>query len=183
MVHSDKIADKHVDDKIEEINSKISVKLLNMQREAFEKELKALNDLKLVSGKSATVRERLVGSKSSGQEAAILLDLDTQAEVTDPVGIKSVCLDYCTKLLTNREPKPDYKEDVLMKVDLHNLQMNEEIEDDCEELSDEHFPKTYSFLTKKHNSKYEFICKGGAVLKAALSNLCQVVWKSERLPK
>ena len=60
--------------------------------------------------------------------------------------------------------------------------MEEIIEDYVSELSLVRFNSTFTKLTKKPGSKYDFIVKGGQVLKATLFRLYQLVWRTEALP-
>ena len=80
-------------------------KLQQKQREQFEKELKTIKDVKARKGKSAAIfvtKERIVGPKSAAQEATVLTDPKSGAEVSTPSDIKCVSLDYCKALLTKR---------------------------------------------------------------------------------
>ena len=103
----------------------------------------------------------------------------------NPIEIKKVSLDYCSDLLTNRNPKVQFVEDILMKELVHTIRMNDHSDDvdDLEELSETRFNKTYETLSKKSGSKYNFITKAGDSLKAAMFKLCQVVWKTEKQPE
>ena len=60
--------------------------------------------------------------------------------------------------------------------------MSEVVPNDLEELPVDSFFKTLESLTKKPGNKYDFITKSGASLKAALLNLFQLIWKTEKLP-
>ena len=113
---------------------------------------------------------------------AQLIDSKSGEEVSTPEEIKRVSLEYCKALLTNRKPKDDFAEDILMKELVHNVRMLEKVDDDMDELSIEKFNKTYDILTKKPGTKYDFIVKGGSSMKAALFKLCQAVWRTEDQP-
>ena len=52
-----------------------------------------------------------------------------------------------------------------------------------EELTEERFQNTYDILTKRKGAKYKFIKQGGDSLRAALFNLCKVVWRTEKKPE
>ena len=183
--------DKLLDDKdhdvtkMKVVEDKISATLLKKQREAFEKELKGLKEIKLNKGKSAAIfklKDKIVGPKTAAQEATVLMDPKNGTEVVTPAEIKRVLLQYCKDLLTNRNAKEEYKEDIFLKDMMHAVRMEEIIEDDISELSLVRFNSTFTKLTKKPVSKYDFIVKGGQVLKAALFRLCQLVWRTEALP-
>ena len=82
-------------------------------------------------------------------------------------------IEYCETLLTNRYPKPEYSEDLEMKLIVHKLRMAEEIKDDIQ-FTSELFYKSLNILEKKPGGKYNFIIKSGYSLKAALYNLFKV---------
>ena len=63
--------------------------LLSQQREVFD-------------------RENVVGPKSTPQKATILIDSESKREVSTHNEIKRGSLDYCSILLTNRKPKPEF---------------------------------------------------------------------------
>ena len=76
-----------------------------------------MKEMEKIKGRSAVVfklKERVVGEKKSGQEATVMIDPTTNEEVNTPEGIKRVSIDYCQNLLTNRDPKPEYSEDLEM---------------------------------------------------------------------
>ena len=123
------------------------------------------------------IKEKIVGSQSARQEATVLIDpkSKSKSEVTTPEDIKRVSLQYCVDLLTNRKPKEDYMEEVWLKDMVHLIRMEEIYEDDMHVLTKDRFEKTYTTLSKKPGSKYQFIMKGGQAVKAALFRLCQLV--------
>ena len=174
-----------VEDKLNDVNANIASALLKKQREAFEKELKDIKDLKYYKGKSAAifrVKEKIVGPKAAAQEASTLKDPKTGTEVFTPKEIKRVSLQFCKDLLTNREPKEEFVEDILVKKLVHTARMPEQVENDLEELTTEKFEDTFMKLSKRLGSKYDFIVRGGPALKAALQKLCQPVWRTEVQP-
>ena len=165
--------------KSNEIDSKIAANLLLKQREAFEKELDDIRDLKNSKGTSAAVfslRERVVGPKTLGQVATAIIDPKTKLEVSEPEEIKRVSLQYCVDLLTNRKPKAEYEEEFNLKKIIHRVRMEEIIEDDILVLTHNMLEATFSALEKKPGNKYNFIMKGGEAVKAALYTLCKLVW-------
>ena len=176
-----------VDEKIQDIDDKLTATLVSKQRETFEKELNTLRDMKKSKGKAAVVfnlKEKIVGSKGVATEAVTIVDPKTKAEVNNPIDIKRVSLQYCSELLTNRLPKADFEEDIEMKEIIHKLRMCEDVteDDEMEELSEERFDKTYEMLAKRPGAKYKFIMKAGMSLKPALFNLCKIVWRTESQP-
>jgi hypothetical protein len=85
-----------------------------------------LNKGKHSKGKSALifkVKDKVVGKKKVGQEATVLMYPKSSDEVTTPAGIKQVSIDCCQDLLTNREPKEEFKEDLLLKQIIHLIQI------------------------------------------------------------
>ena len=173
------------DDKLKEIDSKISLNLIKKQREAFEHELDSIRELKKNKGTSTAVfkiREKIVGSKSTKQEATVIIDPKTNIAVNTPDEIRRVSLQYCVDLLTNREPLDDFEEDIHWKNLIHQVRMEETIEDNIQWLTDDMLENTFSVLQKKPGAKYNFIMKGGTAAKAALYRLCKAVWKTENFP-
>ena len=176
----------YIDEKIKDIDDKMTAKLLKTQREQFEKELCSLREVKTSKGMSAAVfklKEKIVGPKSTKQEATVLIDPQSNLEVNTPEDIKRISLQYCVDLLTNRKPKDEFAEDIFLKDVVHLVRMEEEVNEEYTELTVDMFEKTYDILRKRKGSKYDFIMKGGAAMKAALFQLCQSVWFTEKLPK
>ena len=171
-----------VDEAIKEVDEKMASIIFEKQRIAFEAELDSICKLKTSKGKAAAVfsiKDRIVGSKSAGQEATILVDPKSKTEVSNPEDIKRVSLQYCVDLLTNRKPKEEFEEDICLKKTVHMMRMEEIVEDDLYELSTQMFDNT---LKKKIGAKYQFIFKGGLLVKEALFKLCRVVWSKEKQP-
>ena len=56
-------------------------------------------------------------------------------------------------------------------------------DNNLDELTEERFNDTYNIFAKRTGNKYNFIMKGGQSLKAALFNLCKVVWRTEKQPQ
>ena len=107
--------------------------LLHEQRNNLDKELESLKDLKMKKGKSASIfalKNKIVGKKKLEQEPTIIKNPLNNEEVTDPDEIQKVSLAYCTLLLTNREPKEKFEEDVKLKTIVHAKRMTEVIEED-----------------------------------------------------
>ena len=86
-------------------------------------------------GRSALIfnlKEKVVGAKKVGQEATVLIDPVSKEEVNTPSEIKRVSIEYCQNLLTNRDPKEEFIEDLDLKKMIHNVRMEEDIEDDIQ---------------------------------------------------
>ena len=172
--------DESKEEKIKELDIKIAEHLILEQRKQFEKELLSMKELR----KTALIfnlKDKIVGKRKVGQEATVLIDPKTKEEVNTPAGIKKVSIDYCQDLLTNREPKADYKEDLELKQIIHQVRMVEKVENDIE-FSQEIFQTSLDMLKKKNGHKYDFIIKSGESYKAALFTLFKIVWERERKP-
>ena len=89
---------------------------------------------------------------------------------------------FCTNLLTNRAPKPEYVEELEAKKLVHHVRMDERVEDDVENLTEEMFNKALREIWMKKGKKYEFTIKGGYDMKNALFHLFQKVWSEEVIP-
>ena len=156
-------------DKVQSIEKEMAKNLLMHQRVNFEKELENMKEMRKTKGKAAVIfnlKEKIVGEKKSVQEATVLIDHESKKEVYTPEEIKRVSIEYCQKLLTNREPKAEYKEDLELKKDIHRIRMEENIANDVE-FSNELFQNSLNMLEKKTGSKYAFILKSGVSLKNA----------------
>ena len=103
-------------------------------------------------------------------EPVVLIDPKSKAEVNTPEEIRKVSRDYCTELLTNRKPKVEFEEDLLMKEIMLQIRMNVDDDEDEEfkELSETRFEETYVSLFKRPGAKYNFIMKAEDSLKPAL---------------
>ena len=100
------------------INEKILQETLACQRKFFEKQLKILKDLKMKKGKSAAVfklKESVVGTKTTSPDAIVMKDPVSRADLIRTSSIKDAALSYCSNLLRNREPKPEYEIDLALK--------------------------------------------------------------------
>ena len=168
------------------VDSEIAETLMSKQRIAFQDEINDILSTKKNRGKSAAVfqlKEKVVGPKCSTTEAVSLIDPVTGVEVDSAAGIRQMSLEFCCRLLTNREPNEAYRYDIEAKKNVHMLRMKSVGYEDpmFDDLSENLFNETYNRL-KKSSSKYNFIMKAGKGLKPALFNLCRTVWLSEKLP-
>ena len=103
----------------------------------------------------------------------------TGLESDNPNEIKKITLKYCEELLTNRDPKEEYREDIQMKNAVHEYRMKEIVENDLQ-YSEEMFKKSLSIFEKKSKDKYKFILQSGESFKNALNKLYETVWNTER---
>ena len=123
------------------------------------------------------------GNEESIQEPTAIKDPSTGEVITDPIKIKSESLKFCSKLLKNRDPRLEFKEDVDAKILLHEIRMTERVENDVEELTVEMFNKAMKTVWQKKGEKYDFIIKGGYDLKNAIFSLFKKVWNEETIPR
>ena len=111
-----------------------------------------------------------------------MIHFQSGIELTNPKDIKDASLQYCIQLLSNREPKEEFRIDCKLKDVIHVARMAEKVPDDINHLTDEMFEETFKALSSKVG-KYDFIIKGGAALKSALLKVCKSVWMSEKMPE
>ena len=175
------------DDEVEmmKVNEEIVSTVKKLQREKLEKEISDLESLKQAKGNAAKIfrlKKEVVGGKKSEQEPTAIINPANNEIVTDPEHIKKLVLEYCTNVLTNRAPKPDFEVEMKAKRLLHEKRMKEHVENDLDELTLEMFNKSLIELMSKNGKKYEFITKGGNDLKHALFSLFKQVWRQENIP-
>ena len=142
--------------KVENIDKRLSSALIGQQRESFLARLENITKVKRQKGRSAAVfnlKDDVIGHKKTGQEATILIDPMTGTEVTSPNEIKRVSLGYCKELLTNRKPKAEYEDDILLKNVIHDKRMIEIIQNDLEYLAYDKFEESYNIIKKKPGDK------------------------------
>ena len=169
---------------LSEIDNKISDLLIQKQRIDYEKKLETLNNLKNSKGRSAAVfklRSQILGLKKVRQEAAAIEDPATNTLVFENDEIKSVSLNYLKDLLTNREPKAEYKSDLKVIHMVHKARMNEVVEDD-DDLTYDDFCDMLKNLKKNNKEKYRFILKAGSSFLKYLFKLFKLMWDSEVKP-
>ena len=98
-----------------EVENKIRKELLELERNEFEKKLKCLADIHNKKGRSAAIfklKEQILGSKKSGQDAVCMDDPDTGQIIVEKESLKNASVRYVSKLLTNRDPKEEYKAEI-----------------------------------------------------------------------
>ena len=97
--------------------------------------------------------------------------------------IKSASLKYCQNLLKDKKPDDEYRYEIKVKELLHDVRMNEIVEDDeNEEFTVELFSALMEKLKKKSKEKYKYILQAGKSMKDALFRLFRNVWKQEKRP-
>ena len=137
--------------------------MLSQQRKNLENEISKLKEVKARKGKAAAIfylKDKIVGSKKTQQEPAVIKHPVTKKCVTDTKEIKRISLKYCVDLLTNREPREGFEEIIDMKRKIHEQRMSERIDDDIE-FPREFFDNCLDAIKKKNNRKYDFIIKSG----------------------
>ena len=170
---------------IMKIDEEITRKLISSQSQRLEKEIADIKDTKTRKGKTAAIfklKEKIIGTKKSAQEAILMKDPDTNAELASNKEVKEASLKYCVKLLSNRAPKKGYVDGLDLIDRVHEARMEEKIENDVS-FSEEIFESSLKDLKLKNKEKYEFILKGGQDLKHALFTLFNLVWKCEEKPE
>ena len=168
-----------------DVEKEISHKLLELQREEVEKEIKEVMLLKQSKGKSAAVfntLKKICGSKKVGQEQVAMRDPNTNIVVFEPREIKKVSLQYCVDLLTKREIYNEHKDYFYIQDMIHVLRYGDKSKDDAE-LSLEDFEKRLKLLNTKCKEKYQFILKSGEGYQNCLYNLFSKVWQTENKPQ
>ena len=172
------------DTEINALEDKITDEVLSNQRMKLEKEIGELKSMKSKKGKSAVIfnlKDKIVGKNKAAQEPTTMKDPKTNEELTNRKEIKEASLSYCVDLLTNREPKPGFEDDLQLIDLVHESRMRETFEDDVS-FSTSIFENSLKELKKKNKKKYEFILKGGKDFQEALFKLCSMVWGSEEKP-
>ena len=178
------ISNTEDNEKILEVEERISELIIQRQRSDYEKKLSNLNMIKNTKGKSAAVfnlKAKVLGEKKVKQEAVVMKNPVTGNLMYEAEEIKEASLQYVKTLLENREPKDEYKTDLKVINMMHFIRMNEDIEDD-EEFSHEDFSDLLKHLQKKNKSKYKFILKSGLDYQKCLYKLFKMIWESESKP-
>ena len=83
-------------------------------------------------------------------EAVAILNPDSGDLATTPKDIKKVSLEYCVKLLTNREPRGMFQEIMKRKVSLHQERMKEIVFDDLGDLPFSYFLNALKKVATTH---------------------------------
>jgi hypothetical protein len=164
---------------------KIAEVLIQKQRCEYEKKLIALKTLKTTKGKSAAVfnlKAKILGGKKDKQEAVVIEDPNTKELLFEPDKIKETSLNYLKDLLKNREPKDDYKNDIEIINIMHQVRMEEKIDED-EKFTEKDFGDLLKHLQKNNKSKYKFILKSGFSYQKCLYKLFKMVWENKKEAK
>ena len=179
-------AELSIDDekKIQDVENKISNLLIQKQRTEYEKKLDNLTKLKNSKGRSAAIynlRASILGEKKVRQEAVAIEDPGTKSLVFEAEKIKKISLSYLKNLLTNRNPKSGYENDLKVINLVHEVRMAEEIKEN-DDYSFDDFDELLKHLKKNNKDKYKFILKAGTSLQWCLFNLFKLIWNTETKP-
>ena len=94
------------DEETRVVETKITEKLLEKQRQDYEAKLDYLKEVKKGKGKSAAIfklKDKIVGSKKEGMESVSMNDPITGDMICDPEELKKASVVYLSNLLTNRK--------------------------------------------------------------------------------
>ena len=165
----------------EAIEAKINSKLIEYQMKDYEK--KYLDKVKKEKGKSAAIfklKEKIVGAKKQTQEAVTMKDPESGELIVENDELKRASVDYVSKLLTNRSPKVEFKDDFYLMESLQKLRALETyvIQTD---ISDKDFEDFLKQISKK-KEKNQFILKAGESYQKVLLALYRKVWDCEVKP-
>ena len=140
----------------DDLDFRINALVLQQQREQFEADIAGLKNLKTKNGSAAAVfslRGNVIGQKKASTDAVAISDPSSGKLVFSEDDIKRVSLNYCQNLLTNREPKHSFIEDINMKAIIHEVRYAEVLEHDYNELSYEQFLNSLTILGSRYGSK------------------------------
>ena len=173
--------------KVEEIESKVRQKLLELQRIDIEKEVKNVKETIIQKGRSAAIYklfDNVNGSKKMGQDPVAMVDPVSKQLVFDPSEIKQVSLKYCTNLLQKSAPDPEYEKEIFVQDMLHLVRsQGNDDDEDFEEIHLKDMETRLKQLSKKCPGKYQFLLKSGDQLKNAIFRLFKKVWDEETKPE
>ena len=144
-----KCSGQELEEKLVNINNKISTAIKEVQQKKLEDEMTKFRRIKASKGNSAAVfklRDEVLGSSKQGLDPVVLLDPNTNLPVMTPEEIKTITLNYCVNLLSVRQPSEEYASQYERKVTLHNLRMNEIIDNDVDILTPEVFSEVLGKL-------------------------------------
>ena len=99
------------EERLNELNSNINKRLLEIRKEEFENEVEKVLMMKKCKGKSSAVFKTLrtvCGDKKTGQEQISMIDPKTNLLLFDPKLIKQASLKYCYDLLNIRVSNDDF---------------------------------------------------------------------------
>ena len=163
-------------EEIENLEYLIAKSLQIKQKKNLDNELEKLTDLIENNGRpkaASYLKESILGNKKNTDEPCAIRNPKTNKLVFNSQEIIKVSADYCVDLLTNREPKEGFENDLKLKRLVHEVRMENKDDDDDEYkcLTKELYYKSFNILKKKKSEKYKFILNAGAAFHEALFNL------------
>ena len=66
---------------------------------------------------------------------------------------------------------------------LHNIRMQEHIDNNVEDFGYDTYTTILNKMKKKTSNRYDFITKAGSSMHFALYNLFRTIWKKEKIPE
>ena len=92
---------------------------------------------------------------------------ETNHLMLDRKEILKASVEYCADLLKNKEPKEEYKRDILIKHLIHEIRMKDDTKDNkCFTIKE--FEELLEELNIKKKEKYKFTLKSGDSYRQAL---------------
>ena len=155
------------EEEIQAVDCRIADKLLQKQRKEYEDKLEYLKLVKKEKGKSAAIfklKEKILGSRKDGMESVSMNDPVSGHMICNPEELKKASVDYLSKILTNRAPKEEYKQNLYILKQLHATRMSEEDTTE-EELTEKDFQNMLKKMKKKKADKYKFTLIGEKAFK------------------
>ena len=132
--------------------------------------------------KGIQIKEKVLGRKQLATEPTTIIDPLSGKEISNPKKIRDTSVKYCKRLLTNREPKDEFKDDLNYKKKVHESIMENKRDDKDEDLNRSKFESSWNILMRTRKEKYKFIFNGGTALKETLFELFKTVWRTEKCP-
>ena len=172
---------------VEKVESDLNKKLIELQREDLEKEVKTIKATIAQKGRAAAMFklfESVNGPKKLGQDPVAMIDPKSNKLVFDPSEIKKISLEYCYNLLQKSTANPGFENEIFVQDMLH-LARNETNEDfdDSGDITVNDMKSRMKKLAKKGPEKYRFLLKSGNSFKEVIFELCKKVWMEESKPQ
>ena len=161
----------------------INKRILEIQREEFEKEIGEALLMKKTKGKSAAIfsnLKKICGSKKSGQEQIFMMDPISRQPLFEPHLLKKASLKYCVDLLNNKVTDKEYEKYYFVQDMVHLVRCEDETE---QEFTKEAFEKRLKIITTTSKEKYKFLVNAGEAFKSCIFNLFQKIWTTECKPQ
>ena len=153
--------------KVKSLNKNITEvgneELLKTQRKEVEFQFKRINDIRANKGNTAAVFDvlRIIkGTKKSGAEITAMKDPLTNELLLEPEKIKTAALEYCTNLLHNEHPDPDFALEIYTENLLHYSRSREFFENETS-LKYSDLEARIHVIASKHRDKYKYLLNSG----------------------